>query len=258
MTKRHRIQFPPDKEHQLSQAEAYFYIVEEGRLVKLRFHEYDKIFARPGLYEQLFYERLKCTSPQKVTELLQRSLASESATFSELRVLDLGAGNGMMAERLRGIGVSRIVGVDIIPEAREAAFRDRPLAYDDYVVADCSDLSTKQEQDLKDWSFDCLTSVAALGFGDIPPVAFFRALQLVGPGGWVAFNIKETFLESADDSGFSRFVRELIFSDFLEIHQLERYTHRLSMEGVRLKYYALIGRIMAPMPEDFLGNLGVA
>ena len=65
MTKRHRIQFPPDKEHQLSQAEAYFYIVEEGRLVKLRFHEYDKIFARPGLYEQLFYERLKCTSRKR-------------------------------------------------------------------------------------------------------------------------------------------------------------------------------------------------
>jgi len=258
MTKRHRIQFPPDKEHQLSQAEAYFFIVDEGRPVKLRFHDYDEVFARPGLYEQLFYERLKCVSPQKVAELLQRSLASERATSSELRVLDLGAGNGMMAECLRRIGVSRIVGADIIPEARDAAYRDRPLVYDDYLVADFTDLSEEQKQDLKDWSFDCLTSVAALGFGDIPPAAFFQALQLVGSGGWVAFNIKETFLESSDDSGFSRFVRELIFSDFLEIHQLERYTHRVSMEGVPLKYYALIGRIVAPMPEDFLGNLGIA
>jgi len=133
---------------------------------------------------------------------------------------------------------------------------DGPDLFD--VVADFTDLSEEQKQDLADWSFDCLTSVAALGFGDIPPAAFFQALQLVGPGGWVAFNIKDTFLESSDDSGFSRFVRELIFSDFLEIHQLERYTHRVSMEGVSLKYYALIGRIVAPMPEKFLENLGIS
>ena len=32
----------------------------------------------------------------------------------------------------------------------------------------------------------------ALGFGDIPPQAFFTALQLIPENGWVAFNIKET------------------------------------------------------------------
>jgi Predicted methyltransferase (contains TPR repeat) len=191
MTKRHRIQFPPDKGHELSQAEAYFYIVEEGRPIKLRFHDYDKVFARPGLYEQLFYERLKCVSPQKVTELLQRSLTSERATSSELRVLDLGAGNGMMAECLRRIGVSRIVGADIIPEARDAAYRDRPLVYDDYLVADFTDLSDEQKQDLADWSFDCLTTVAALGFGDIPPAAFSKLSNWWGPAaGWPSISRK--------------------------------------------------------------------
>jgi len=257
MTKRYQIQFPPEQEHKLSQAEAYFSIIENGESVKLRFHDYDQIFSRPGLYEQLFYDRLKCTSPQKVTELLQSSLSSELETCSELRVLDLGGGNGMMAERLRGIGVSRIVGADIIPEAREAAYRDRPFVYDDYVVADFTNLSGSQHDDLKDWNFDCLTSVAALGFGDIPPTAFFEALRLVSANGWVAFNIKETFLDHSDDTGFSRFVRELILSEYLDIYQLERYTHRLSMEGVRLKYYALIGRVVAPIPDDFLEALGV-
>lgn len=257
MNKRYRIQFPREQEHELSQAEAYFSIIEDGAPVKLRFHDYDGIFSRPGLYEQLFYDRLKCTSPQKVTELLQRSLSSELETCSELRVLDLGAGNGMMAERLRGIGVSRIVGADIIPEAQEAAYRDRPFVYDDYVVADFTQLSQDQHDDLKDWTFDCLTSVAALGFGDIPPTAFFEALKLVATDGWVAFNIKETFLDHSDDTGFSRFVRELIFSKYLDVYQLERYTHRLSMEGVRLKYYALIGRVAAPIPDDFLETLGI-
>lgn len=257
MIKRYRIQFPPEQEHALSQAEAYFSVIEDGKPVKLRFHDYDEIFSRPGLYEQLFYDRLKCTSPQKVTELLQRSLASELEGCSELRVIDLGAGNGMMAERLRGIGVARIVGADIIPEARDAAFRDRPFVYDDYVVADFTKLSGEQTDDLRDWNFDCLTSVAALGFGDIPFRAFYEALKLVSTNGWVAFNIKETFLDRSDDTGFSRFVRELIFSEYLDIYQLERYTHRYSMEGVPLKYYALIGRVVAPIHDDFVDSLGI-
>lgn len=257
MFKRYRIQFPPDGRH-LGQDEAFFYVYENGQSVKLRFHDYAAIYSRPGLYEQLFYERLKCNSPTKVAELLQHSVASEWQHCGELRVLDLGAGNGMMAERLRTLGVARIVGVDIIREARDAAFRDRPTVYDDYLVEDFATLTAEQKGDLEDWNFDCLTSVAALGFGDIPPAAFFSALQLIPTNGWVAFNIKETFLNHSDVTGFSRFVRELIFSEYLNVYQLERYTHRLSREGLPLKYYALVGRITAPVPEDFLRSFELA
>lgn len=257
MTHRYRIQFPPANEHSLAQDEAYFFIFEDGERKKLRFHDYNEIYLRPGLYEQLFYERLKCSSPEKVTELLERSMTAEWSRCSELRVLDLGAGNGMMAERLRSLGVSRIVGADIILEAREAAIRDRPTAYDDYVVADFTNLTETQKTDLGDWRFNCLTTVAALGFGDIPPRAFFQALQLVVQDGWVAFNIKETFLDRSDRTGFSRFVRELIFSEYLQVCQLERYRHRLSMEGVPLKYYALVARVTQPVPENFLSEMGI-
>ena len=258
MPQRHRIQFPPQQEHFLGQDEAYFYLVEDGERKKFRFHDYDQIYKRPGLYEHVIYERLKCSSPKKVAELLKRSLTSEWLSCSELRVLDLGAGNGMMADELRALSVARIVGADIIPEARDAAYRDRPTAYDDYVVADFTKLSEEQETELSEWNFDCLTSVAALGFGDIPPGAFFTALQLIPENGWVAFNIKETFLDHSDDAGFSKFVRELIFSEYLDVYQLERYTHRLSMEGVPLKYFALVGRITAPIPSEFLTSIGVA
>jgi len=172
-------------------------------------------------------------------------------------VLDLGAGNGMMAEQLRNLGVARIVGADILPEARDAAYRDRPTAYDDYVVADFTNLSDDRREELTEWRFDCLTSVAALGFGDIPPQAFFTAMKFLRTDGWVAFNIKETFLDHSDDMGFSRFIRELIFSEYLDVYQLERYTHRLSMEGIPLKYFALVGRLTASIPLDFLTSIGV-
>jgi SAM-dependent methyltransferase len=258
MSLKHRIQFPPTQGHDLSQAEAYFYVIENGQPTKLRFHDYQAIYTRPGLYEQLFYDRLKCNSPDKVCELLQRSLLAARETGSELRVLDLGAGNGMMGEVIRNIGAARVVGADIIPEARDAAYRDRPTVYDDYYVEDFTALNQAKHEELGEWKFDCLTSVAALGFGDIPPAAFFEALSLIAEGGWVAFNIKETFLDHNDQTGFSRFVRELIFSKYLQVYQLERYVHRLSMEGVPLHYYALVGRVIAPVPAGFLASTQVA
>lgn len=256
---RHRIQFPPDGSYDLGQDEAYFYVIDgpEKKKCKLLLHDYDEIYQRAGLYEQLFYDRLKCISPAKVAGILHRTLEEVGQYPSELRVLDLGAGNGMMGEEIKGRGFARLIGVDIIPEARVAAIRDRPELYDEYYVADFTDLQAETAQQIDEWNIDCLTSVAALGFGDIPPAAFLQGLKFVKEGGWVAFNIKDTFLDASDNTGFSRFVRELIFSEYLDVFHLERYRHRLSMEGQPLFYYALVGRKSNDIPTDFLQQHGI-
>ena len=254
MHKRYQIQFPPIAAHRLAQDEVYFNLVEDGKSSRLRFHDYNEIYSRPGLYEQLFYNRLKCNSPSRVTEMLRSSLATVREPMNELRVLDLGAGNGMMGEELKREGVARMVGVDIIPEARDAAVRDRPDVYDDYYVAGLTNLGEEDSESLAGWRFDCLTCVAALGFGDIPPKAFFTALKKISDDGWLAFNIKQSFLDPTDQSGFSRLIRELIFSKYLNIRHLELYRHRLSMEGTQLFYYGMVGRLTAAIPDDFLAQ----
>lgn len=252
MPHRHRIQFPPRNAHDLEQDEVAFFLIEGEHKRKIRFHDYDQIYLRPGLYEQVFYDRLKCNSPKKVGEILKRTLDGSAKNFSELRVLDLGAGNGMMGEVMKGYGVARLVGVDIIQEAKDACMRDRPTIYDEYYVTDFTRLDNGLTEEIASWSLDCLTSVAALGFGDIPPKAFFQALHFVEPEGWVAFNIKDTFLDNSDTTGFSRAVRELIFSEFLDVFHMERYRHRLSMEGTPLYYFALVAQKTAEIPRDFL------
>lgn len=224
----------------------------------LRFHDYAEIYKRPGLYEELFYGRLRCKSPGKVMELLERALQTEREPLTELRVLDLGAGNGMMGEVLKRDGVARLVGVDIIPEARDAAYRDRPTVYDAYYVTDLGNVGGRLHDELAEWNFDCLTCVAALGFGDIPPRAFINAVRLIKPNGWLAFNIKHSFLDADDQTGFSRLVRALVFSRYFDVYHLELYRHRLSMEGRQLFYYALVGRLTAPLPDDFLRTHNIA
>ena len=251
--RRHRIQFPPTEATNLAQDEVYFFLTEEdGTRRKIRFHDYDTIYKIPGLYEQVFYDRLRCISPSKVAQILNASVAQADENTTELRVLDLGAGNGLMGEALVKHGISRMIGVDIIPEARDSAERDRPQVYDSYYVMDFCDLTPNETEELSSWSLNCLTTVAALGFGDIPPKAFMAALNIIQSKGWVAFNIKETFLDQSDNSGFSRMIRELIFSEYLDLYHLERYRHRLSMEGNPLYYFAVAAKKVADVPVEWM------
>ncbi len=209
---------------------------------QIRFHDYARLYRIPGLYERLFYDILKCDSPRTVRRLLEKCLGSEEVPPSGLRVLDLGAGNGMVGEQLAALGVPLIVGVDIIAEAAEAATRDRPGVYDDYLVADMTCLTTEELSRLVQFEFNCLTCVAALGFNDIPPEAFVKAYNLVSDGGWIAFNIKEDFLAEQDESGFSCLIREVIRRDLFEIHEQRKYRHRLATDGSELHYVAVVGR----------------
>ena len=242
MQKRHRIQFPKSELTNHDQDETYFYLQDSGKQKKIRFHDYDEIYQVPGLYEQIFYDRLKCTSPIKVATILESAIKQYQDNFTELRVLDLGAGNGMMGEELKKRGVSRLIGVDIIPEAYEAMIRDRPGLYDAYYIEDFTRIDKDMKEDIASWQCDCMVTVAALGFGDIPTMAFIEAFNIIKTEGWVAFNIKETFLDKSDETGFSTTIRELIFSEFLDVYHIERYRHRLSIEGEPLYYFAVTGR----------------
>lgn len=108
-----------------------------------------------------------------------------------------------MGEQLAQRGCETIVGLDILPEAREAAERDRSDVYQEYHVVDLTDLSPNEQGQLEAHDFDCLVTVAALGYGDIPPRAFAEAYNLVTEDGWVALNVKERLLSRHDETGFS-------------------------------------------------------
>ena len=79
-----------------------------------------------------------------------------------------------------------------------------------------------------------------------------EAFNLVDDGGWVAFNIKETFLDDRDTSGFSVFIKTLILSEYLDIYHMERYRHRLSIDGQPLYYFGVACRKSCPIPLEML------
>jgi len=232
----------PEPNLSLSQDAEWCVVEIDGEWRQVRFHDYATIFKIPGLYEKVIYEILDCDSPATLRRLLEAELQQERFRAENLRVLDLGAGNGMVAEELASLGSKTFVGVDIIEEARMATERDRPGLYKEYFVLDMSDMSDAQREKLEGYRFNCMSCVAALGFGDIPTEAFVPAFNLVAPGGWIVFNIKEDFLDDKEDTGFSKLIRDMMERDILEIRRKRRYQHRLSTCGDPLYYVGIVGR----------------
>jgi hypothetical protein len=232
-----QIRFPSHAAAELSQDEEWCEVLLDGDWTRIRFHDYGEIYSVPGLYEHLFYERLGCQSPAVVAELLAGAVREAGEDPSQLDVLDLGAGNGMVGEALREHGFEEITGVDITPEAGEAVERDRPGVYAEYHVCDLLD----PPPELDGASFGAMTSVAALGFGDIPPEVFSAAFDRVQDGGWVAFTIKEDFLDGGDDSGFAGLISGLLGDGSIEERGRRRYRHRLDVAGDPIHYVAIVG-----------------
>jgi SAM-dependent methyltransferase len=232
------------------QGKETFVVEYRGEKRELRTHDYGAIYSIPGLYEHLFYDTYKCDSPNVVCSLLTNELKKDAVPLSDLRVLDVGAGNGMVGERIAAAGADAVVGVDIIKEAAEALERDRPGIYCDYFVEDLTQMPETVEKKIERTAPNCLTVVAALGFDDIPPEAFAGAYNLIDTPGWVAFNIKDRFLEEGT-SGFSGLLRRMVDEEILDIRAQKLYRHRFCQDGTPLNYYAVVGVKREDIPTDW-------
>jgi SAM-dependent methyltransferase len=251
-TQRFELYLPPEKTSGgLDQDEEWCEIELDGERRRVRLHDYAAIYDVPGLYEHLFSEMLECSSPEVVCDLLRNELREAGVDPGSLAALDFGAGNGMVGEELAELGVNRIVGVDLLPEARQAAFRDRPDVYDDYVALDLTEMTADERTELESNRFNAMTCVAALGFGDIPPVAFAEAFNLVRSPGWIAFNIRERFLEDEDPRGFGQFIGRMLDSGVLEERARVSYTHRVSVAGEDLTYLAIVATKRRDVPLEW-------
>jgi predicted TPR repeat methyltransferase len=247
----------PDQKTALDQDQEWFEVQADGETKRLRIHDYDQVYQIPGLYETVVAKHLKCTSPQVVSGLLKSQLDAWTAGRDEIHALDLGAGNGMSGEALKEeLDCQSLVGVDIFPEAREAALRDRPGVYDDYHVADLCQEDHVERLSALDTDFNLLLTVAALGYGDIPVDAFVNAFNLLEPGSLVAFNIKDRFFSDSDRTGYHNAIQGMCENAF-QIRETQRYCHRYSMGGEPLYYVAVVGEKHSDAdPSSCLAELG--
>jgi SAM-dependent methyltransferase len=214
---------------------------------RVAFHDYAALYAVPGLYDRVFHEELGMCSTQRVVGLYAGVLARLDRPPAAERVLDLGAGNGIGGEKLRRIGVGRIFGLDLEPQARVAARRDRPGVYDDYLVGDLAELPAAKLAALPAFEPTAVLALSALGPGHAPPAVLDRALGLLPAGGLFGFAVTPTLLAGSDDpggraTGYPEFLREL-FADRADELARDAYVHRLRTDGSDDLAVAFVGRL---------------
>jgi hypothetical protein len=155
---------------------------EDGRTEVVALHDYARLYALAGVYEQIVQEDLGCRSPTVVAEMLGTALDDLGRARASARVIDVAAGNGVSGEALWAAGITPVLGTDIVPEARAAALRDRPDVYGEYLTLDLAALTDAQTAQIRELHADALTCVAPVGegAGQVPPVAFTAAAALLG------------------------------------------------------------------------------
>ena len=214
---------------------------------RVAFHNYAELYAVPGLYDRVFGEELGMCSTARVVGLYARVLEQLDRPPSAERVLDLGAGNGIGAEELRAIGVHRVFGLDLEPQAREAAERDRPGIYDGYLVGDLAELPEPKLAALMAFEPTAVLALSALGIDHAPPAVLDRAIGLLPARGLFGFAVKPTLLAGSDDraglaSGYPEFLREL-FADRADELARDAYVHRRRTDGSDDRAVAFVGRL---------------
>ena len=158
-----------------------------GRNQRIRLHDYERIFAVPGLYEEIVQRRLGCRTPARIAGLLARAAARLGWAPGDVRILDAGAGNGVSGEAFAQLGMRPVVGLDILPAARDAALRDRPGVYGAYLAADLGALAPAEERLIRDAAPNALACVGSVGGGHLPVAAVAAALELLAPDALVTY-----------------------------------------------------------------------
>jgi hypothetical protein len=215
----------------------------DGSEQRIRLHDYDLVYPIPGLYEEVVQRQLECASPRKIVESLVAATADAGLAPSAIRVLDLGAGNGVIGEQLRDAGIATPVASDALVEARDAAARDRPGLYAEYLVDDggpeAYDALTAA---IAQHELNALTCAAALGPDHIPLERLVGLWSAFPAGSFVALTASSALI--ADEWGGAAGVLERLsgIDATTELVHSERFRHRLLMDGGSVDYDVIVGR----------------
>ncbi len=210
--------------------EAFEVTFDDGRVERFTMHDYGRVYAVAGLYEEVVQRMLGCATPDKIAELLA------AAATGEVRVLDLGAGNGVSGEALAAAGLRPVVGIDVEPEARTATLRDRPGLYDLVLTADVAALAPADAGAIRALRPNALTLVGALGNDHVSPTGLAAAAGLLTDDALIAY----AYPDYEDDHALQTALGEL--GDVAELAR-ERYVHRRTASGGLRTWEAAVVRL---------------
>lgn len=203
-----------------------------GGTERIVLHDYARVYAVPGLYEEVVQGLLECASPATVASALAEAAGQR---VTGLRAFDLGAGTGVVGEELTARGVTVVVGADGIPEARDAAHRDRPGLYRHYLVGERLD-SDEVKRLVSDEELNALVAAGAVGQGHVPVETLGELWDAFPAGSHLALTIPDVDGRSDVAAVEEMLARRAGTRTVLR----RRFRHRVSMAGTELFYMVLV------------------
>ncbi|HSP38574.1 MAG TPA: hypothetical protein VLR26_12555 [Frankiaceae bacterium] len=217
--------------------ESFVLTQDDGSSERIVLHDYSRVYAVPGLYEEVVQHRLGCVSPQVLAGTLADAVAEAGASMAELRVLDVGAGNGVVGSELHARGAQVVAGTDGVVAARDAARRDRPELYEVYAIAGVDEVTP--EQLVADHGLNALTGAGAFGGGHIEVSDVARWWAAFPPGAWFAATIAPDVVDPAGQD----LLGALAAADpTTQVVRQKTFAHRRRMSGEPITYSAVVAR----------------
>ena len=123
-------------------------------------------------------ESLGFTGPRTAAETLAKYISDPEA-----KLLDAGAGTGMVGQELARLGFKRVTALDLSPGMLMVA--NEKFVYEELVVGELGKpLSFESD------AFDSTTCVGTFTIGHAPPESLDELVRVTKPGGYVVFSIR--------------------------------------------------------------------
>jgi trans-aconitate methyltransferase len=219
------------------QEESFVLVRDDGSRERIVLHDYARVYAVPGLYEEVVQHRLACASPQVLAETLAEAVVAAGESMAELRVVDVGAGNGVVGEQLQARGAQVVAGLDALEAARDAARRDRPGLYEVYAVAGVDTVTV--EQLVGEHRLNGLTSAGALGVGHVEVTDVARWWAAFPPGSWFAVTVP---LDVVDPAGEDLLGALAAADPATQVVRRASFPHRRRMSGATITYSVVVAQ----------------
>ncbi len=232
--------------------------IQDGSEKKILLQNYAQMYEIPLLYEK-FATKALYQSPDTLAMLLVTQLVQCKQEIESLVILDIAAGSGLFGKSIAKYGVKSIVGVDIIPEAAQAAQRDYPGVYEKYYVEDLTAITPTAQEELANRGFNCLVCCSSLSC-HFPIQGFINAFNLIENDGWITFNVNTYIIEELDNTDsfeykkaaeFGQLYHQMVKAGILEVTNKHYYLHRLLTNGKALDYVAITARKRGDIPESW-------
>ncbi|NER34911.1 MAG: class I SAM-dependent methyltransferase [Oscillatoria sp. SIO1A7] len=145
--------------------------------------DYYKQWAKD--YDRELVDDCNYVAPEKVVEVLSKFVAKNA------KILDAGAGTGLVGQILYDNGYSHLEAMDISAEMLEQANKKNVYtALYQKVMGEPLGLPAE--------SFDAIVSVGTFTYGHAPSSSFDELIRITKPGGYIVFTLRLDFYESSD------------------------------------------------------------